>query len=243
MWYIAKRELALFFSSIIGYMVIGLFLIGNSFLLWTFDNPYNILNSGFGDLNLFFDAVPWFLIFLIPALTMRTFSDEIRMGTIELILTKPISLFSIILGKFLGVLLLLLIALIPTILNLFAIQELLDHNSRMDWGVAFTSYLGLFLLSAVFISIGLCCSIKLKNQVAAFLVGVLLCYLQFDLWNQLAQLSQSPQLYEGLRNVGIKTHYVDISRGIISITDTLYFCGLSVFLLFCSVQFLKQLKQ
>ena len=111
MWSITKKELGVFFSSAIAFLVIGLFLIINSLILWIFDSEFNIPNSGFGDLNLFFDLVPWLLIFLIPALCMRSFSDEIRTGTIEILLTKPIPTHQIILGKFFGVLLLVSIAL------------------------------------------------------------------------------------------------------------------------------------
>ena len=243
MWSITKKELGVFFSSAIAYLVIGLFLIINSLLLWILDGEFNIPNSGFGDLNLFFDVVPWLLIFLIPALCMRSFSDEIRTGTIEILLTKPIPTYQIILGKFFGVLLLVSIALLPTVLNLFAIQQLLDNNSQIDWGVASASYFGLFLLSTVFTTIGLCCSIKFKNQVAAFIAAVLFCYLQYDLWGQLAKLTQNTETFDLLNNIGIKTHYFNISKGMISITDSIYLIGISGFFIYCGISFLKQLKQ
>lgn len=243
MWSIAKRELALFFSSAIGYMVIGLFLIGNTLLLWIFDNQFNILNAGFGDLILFFESLPWLLIFLIAALSMRSFSDEIRVGTLQILLTKPISLYQIVMGKFLGIFLLVIIALFPTMLNLVALHQLLEANTSIDWGIIITAYLGVLLVSAVFIGIGLCCSLLFKNQVAAFLAAVLINYIQFDLWDQLAQLTTVPTIYEGLMSMGIKPHYANLSRGILSLTDGIYFLGISSFLIYCALQLLNRLKQ
>src|SRR5690554_3952405 len=143
---IIKREINSFFSSAIGYLVIAVYLVINGLFLWVFGGNFNILDSGFADLSPYFELAPWVLLFLIPAVCMRTFSDEMKMGTLELLLTKPIPLKEIVLGKYLGAVILILIALLPTGLYVYTIYELGNPPGNLDMGSTLGSYMGLLFL-------------------------------------------------------------------------------------------------
>ena len=152
---IALREIKSFFGSPIGYLVIAIFLLLNGSFLWVFDGEYNILQSGFADLSPFFTLAPWILIFLIPAVTMRSFSDEKKQGTIELLLTKPLSVWQIVNGKFLGSFLLIVIALVPTLVYVYVIYGLGMPEGNIDMGSTMGSYFGLLFLIAAYTAIGI----------------------------------------------------------------------------------------
>ena len=243
MWTIAKKEILLFFSNPSGYLIIALFLVLNSLLFWVFNTDFNVLQSGFGDMSLFFDVAPWLFIFLIPALAMRSFVDEIRIGTIELLLTKPIRLPHIILGKFTGVFLLALIALAATGINLIGVTKLLEKNSQMDWGIVGAAYLTLLLVLCIFIAIGLCCSLLFKNTLSALFMAILICYCHFGFWEQLAKLTTHPFLFDTLNEIGIREHYERMRKGTIGFSDMIYFIACISFYLFWAMQLLKKLKQ
>jgi len=171
-----KKEFNSFFASPIGYLVIAIFLLLNGLFLWLFKGEFNILDYGFSDLSPFFLISPWIFIFLIPAVTMRSFSDEKKQGTLELLLTKPISHFQIVLGKYLGALSLIIIALIPTLLYVYAIHQLGKPVGNIDTGSTIGSYFGLFFLAAAYTAIGLFSSTLSNNQIVAFIVAVFLCF-------------------------------------------------------------------
>ena len=225
MWSIAKKEFRFYFSHLTGYLVLGSYLIINTLLLWFFDTPYNVMNSGFGDLSPFFEINPWLFLFLIPALSMRSFSEEKSTGTYELLLTKPLRSIEIFSGKFLGVLLILLFALFPTTLNIVAINALLEPGSSLDWGSLLTSYMALLLIGVLFISFSLCSSLLFRNQVASFLVAALVCFTQFFVWEFIASLTSLPWLFKIIEGIGINTHYASMSRGILKGEDLIYFIG------------------
>src|SRR5690606_35910266 len=142
MFTIINREINSFFSSTIGYLVIAVYLIINGLFLWVFSGNFNILNSGFADLSPYFELAPWVLLFLIPAVCMRAFSDEMKMGTMELLITKPISLLEIILGKYFGAVILIIIALIPTVMYIVTVSELGNPSGNWDVGSTIGSYIG-----------------------------------------------------------------------------------------------------
>ena len=217
MWSIAKKELHFYFSHLTGYLVLGSYLLINTLLLWFFDTPYQLLNSGFGDLSPFFEISPWLLLILIPALSMRSFSEERASGTLELLLTKPLRPIEIYGGKFLGITLILLIALVPTTLNLIALNALITPQSELDWGNFITSYLALFLVGLIFLTLSLCSSMWFRNQVTSFLVAVLLCFTQFFVWDFLADLSSVTWVYKWISALGIQTHYSSLSLSLIHI--------------------------
>ncbi|MFT5863753.1 MAG: ABC-2 type transport system permease protein, partial [Flavobacteriales bacterium] len=176
MYAILKKEIHAFFASPIGYLVIGLFLLVTGLFLWVFEGNFNIANSGFADLAPFFQLAPWIFTFLIPAVTMRSFSDEQKMGTLELLLTKPISTLELVLGKYLGAFTLIVLSLIPTVIYVYAIYQLGNPVGNLDIGVTIGSYLGLFLLAAAFTSIGIYASTLSDNQIVAFIIAVFLCF-------------------------------------------------------------------
>ena len=231
---IFKKEFNSFFTSTIAYLTIGMFLLINGLFLWVFDDDFNILNAGFADLTSFFYLAPWILIFLIPAITMKTFADEFRSGTIEILKTRPITNVTLVLGKFFAILTLLIIVLIPTFVYAYSIHELGNPVGNLDYGSISGSYLGLFLLASSFASIGIFTSTLSKNQVVAFLLGicmVFLFYYGFDAVSSLfGDYSYTIKLF------GMNEHYKSISRGVIDYRDVLYFMSIIIFFLFVSKQ-------
>lgn len=170
------REIKSFFGSPIGYLVIAIFLLLNGLFLWVFEGDFNILNSGFADLSPFFTLAPWILIFLIPAVTMRSFSDEKKQGTIELLFTKPITVWEMVNGKFFGALLLIILAILPTIVYVFVLSSLGDPSSSIDTGSIIGSYFGLLFLISGYSAIGIFTSALSDNQIVAFIMAVFLCF-------------------------------------------------------------------
>lgn len=236
---IARRELHFFFSNPIGYLAIGVYLLISTLLLWFFDTPYNILNIGFGSLSTFFELSPWLFLLLIPALSMRSFSEERTNGTFELLITKPLNAIDIYCGKLLGITAVFSIALLPTISNIFAIYNLLTPDSYIDWGSIVGSYIGLIGVGFLFLALSLCSSLLIKNQIASFLVSVLACFTQFYLWSFLADLSEYNWVYKVLSNIGIQSHYLSISRGVLTLKAIVYFIGLFVSISCLSILLIK----
>ena len=242
MWAIAKRELFIFFSSGIGYLIIGAYMTVTTLFLWFFDTDFNLLNSGFADLNSFFVLSPWLLMFLIPALCMRSFSEERRTGTLELLLTKPLTLWQIILGKYIGAMLLVMIVFLTTFIYSFAVYDLKMNSTHLDWGSTFISYLGLILVSSIFVAIGLLSSLITKNQVTAFMLAFILCFIQFFLWKGIADLMLDAKTYNLFSQFGIFEHYLRLRNGLISIKDLIYFIALNYILLHLSSYVLLKIK-
>ena len=224
MFAILKKEINSFFSSPIGYLVIGLFLVLNGLFLWLFKGDFNILESGFADMTPFFLLAPWILIFLIPAVTMRSFSDEKKQGTLELLLTKPLSHLQIVLGKYFGALLLIMLALLPTLLYILAIDNLKRDGNILDYGGILGSYLGLLFMAAAYAAIGLFASTLSDNQIVAFISAVFLCFFFYFGFEGLSNLSTLP-----LEQLGMEAHYNSISRGVLDTRDLLYFLSISIF--------------
>jgi len=238
MWAICKKELGQFFSSLTGYIAIIVFLLVNGLVLFVFKN--NIIENGYATLEDFFSLAPWILIFLIPAITMRTFADEYRGGTFEVLRTRPVTSWQIVLGKFLGSLIVAAIALLPTIVYYFTINSL-AAGAGIDSGAAAGSYLGLFFLAAVFTSVSVAVGSFTPNSVAAFIVSVIACallYYGFSAISQLAGLPTGLDYY--IQLLGIEPHYQSISRGVIDTRDLVYFLSVSLFFLLLTRQNLLQ---
>ena len=226
---ILKKEISLFFASPIGYLVIGIFLLLNGLFLWLFKGEFNILDNGFADLSSFFLLAPWILIFLIPAVTMRSFSDEKKQGTLELLLTKPISHLKIVLGKYLGAFLLILIALLPTLLYVYTINQLGNPEGNLDVGSTLGSYFGLLFLVAAYTAIGVFASSITDNQIVAFIVAVFLCFFFYIGIEGIADFISS----HFVEQLGMNAHYKSMSRGVLDTRDIVYFLSVTlVFLLF-----------
>ena len=237
---IVLREIKSFFGSPIGYLVIVIFLLLNGLFLWVFDGEYNILKSGFADLNPFFTLAPWILIFLIPAVTMKSFSDEKKQGTIELLFTKPLSVWQIVNGKFLGAFLLIVIAIIPTFVYVYVISSLGMPEGNIDMGSTIGSYFGLLFLVASYTAIGIFTSTLSENQIVAFILSVFLCFIFYYGFQGIASYAKGFE--EAISRVGMDYHFKSMSRGVIDTRDVLYFVSVAFLFLSFTVFKLKSLK-
>ena len=231
MWAICKKELRQFFSSLTGYIAIIVFLLVNGLMLFVFQD--NVLDFGYATLDRFFELAPWVLLLLIPAITMRSFSEEFKTGTFEILQTRPLTPWQITGGKYLGSLIVVAIALLPTIVYFFSIQEL-SSNEGIDAGATIGSYIGLFFLAAVFTAIGACTSSFTSNAVVAFIFSLIACallYYGFDAISKLPVFSGGADYY--IEMAGIDYHYRSMSRGVIDTRDVIYF--LSLIFIFLSI--------
>lgn len=210
-------------------MVIGVFLLINGLFLWVFKDSFNILNAGFADINPFFFLAPWVFLFLIPAITMKSFAEEFHNGTIELLKTKPISNWQIVWGKFWASLLLVLVALIPTLTYVYTVYQLGSSPGNIDFGSIITSYIGLFFLAATYTAIGLFTSIVSKNQIVAFILGFFITFIFFYGFDATSNLLDNNTI---IKKIGINEHFKSISHGVIDTRDIIYFISFIVFFLF-----------
>lgn len=225
---ILKKEINSFFASPIGYLVIAVFLLLNGLFLFLFKGDFNILDNGFADLSSFFLLSPWIFIFLIPAVTMRSFSDEKKQGTLELLLTKPISRLQIVLGKYLGAFILVIIAIIPTFLYVYAIYKLGNPEGNLDMGSIIGSYFGLLFLAASYVSIGVFASTLSENQIVAFITAVFLCFFFYFGFEGLSNYKIFGEAFY-LEKLGMDYHFKSMERGVLDTRDLLYFLSISVF--------------
>ena len=225
MFAILRKEFNSFFASPIGYLVIGVFLVLTGLFLWVFKGDFNILDYGFADLSVFFALTPLVLLFLIPAVTMRSFSDEKKQGTLELLLTKPVSTFQIVLGKYGGARLLVILALLPTLLYVYTLWQLGKPVGNLDVGSTIGAYLGLVLVASAMTAIGIFSSALTNNQIVAFILAVFLCFLFSLGFDGAAGLLGNSTL---IADLGMKAHYDSISRGVIDIRDVVYFIVLTL---------------
>jgi len=223
-----KKEINSFFASPIGYLVISIFLVINGLFLWVFNGDFNILNAGFADLSSFFELSPWVLLFLIPSVTMRTFSEENKMGTLELLLTKPISFQNIVLGKYFGAVILILFALLPTLLYVVTISTLGNPMNNWDAGSTLGSYIGLVFLVLAYTSIGIFASTLSQNQIVAFIIAVFIC---FGMYYGFEGLTSAFNLQFSIEFLGMKAHFSSMARGVLDTRDLIYFLSISVLFL------------
>ncbi|MEX0811710.1 MAG: gliding motility-associated ABC transporter permease subunit GldF [Chitinophagales bacterium] len=238
MWSIYFKEINAFFSSLIAYISITVFLVATGLFVWVFPDTA-ILEYGYATLDPLFLIAPWVFMFLIPAVTMRSFSEEFSTGTIEMLVTKPLSENKIIFGKYLAALTLVLFSLLPTLVYYYAVHQLGFPPGNLDSGGITGAYIGLFFLAAVFVAIGLFASTLSKNQIVAFVLAVFLCfvfYMAFDF------ISELDLFYGGIDSalqwMGINYHYNSISRGVIDSRDIVYFLSLiALFLYLTKISF------
>ena len=220
------KEINAFFSSLIGYMVIGVFLIFMGLMLWVFPD-YSLLTYSYASLDQLFEIAPFVFMFLIPAITMRSFAEEKQTGTIELLVTRPLKDWEIVLGKFFACWLLVLFALFPTLIYYYTMHELGSPKGNLDSGAIAGSYIGLALLGAAFVAIGLLASSLTKNQIIAFVLALFFCFLFY--WG-FDFLSRLPIFFgktdDIVQMIGIDYHYASISRGLIDSRDIIYFLSL-----------------
>ena len=232
---ICKKELHQFFSSLTGYIAIILFLLVNGVFLFILKDS-NIFDFGYASLDKFFELAPWIFIFLVPALAMRSLAEEFKTGTFEILQTKPLSKWQIVIGKYFSILIVLLFVIVPTFIYIFTIK-MLSATGNIDSGGITGSYIGLFLLAAVFAAISLCCSSFTNNAVVAFLVSAFVCLILYFGFNAISKLP----LFLGkadyyIEMIGIDFHYRSISRGLLDSRDVLYFISIIFLFLLITVQ-------
>jgi ABC-2 type transport system permease protein len=232
MFAIFKKEINAFFSSLIGYLVIGIFLLSTGLLMWFFPDT-SLLEYRFASLDQLFYIAPWVLIFLIPAVTMRSFAEEKQTGTMELLATRPLRDIEVILGKYFACWCLVLFAIVPTLIYYYSVNELKAGNTSLDHGAIIGSYFGLVLLAAVFTAIGVFASSLTTNQIVAFLLAMFACfvvYIGFDYTSRLPIfLGKSDDF---VQKIGIDAHYRSVARGVIDFSDTIYFLSITAFFIF-----------
>lgn len=240
MWSVCKKEFRQFFSSLTGYIAIAVFLLLNGLFLFVFPDS-NLLDFGYATLAKFFELSPWILLLLVPAITMRSFSEEFKTGTFEILQTRPLRRWQVVLGKYSGALLVVCLALVPTLIFLLTVQQL-SAEGGIDTGGTIGSYIGLVFLCAVFTAIGICCSSFTSNAVVAFIVSAFACFLVYSGFNGISRI---PSLQAGadyyIEMLGIDFHYRSISRGVIDSRDITYF--FSVIFLFLAITHRNLLKR
>lgn len=230
MYSIFKKEIRSFLSSLIAYVVIIVFLLIIGLFTWVFADG-NVLSQGYSNLDVLFFMAPWVFIFLISAITMRSFSEEIKQGTFEILSTKPITDFQIIMGKFLASVVLVIFAILPTLLYFYSVYQLGLPKGNIDVGATWGSYIGLVLLGASYCSIGIFASAVTPNQIVAFILSMFLCFFIYVGFQQLSSLSLFGSWDSLVQSLGIQLHYDSISRGVVDTRDLVYFGSLmSIFL-------------
>ena len=225
-----RKEVRGFLGSLIGHIVIVVFLLITGLFLWVF--PDNILALGYADLSPLFQLGPWVFLFLVPAITMRSFSEEKRTGTLELLLTRPLTELQLVLAKYTACLVLVLLALVPTLFYYWSIGQLAVPAWNVDSGGTWGSYLGLVFLAGCFTSIGLFASSITESQIVAFLIAVFLSFVLYMGFELVASFELLGALEGPIKAIGIQEHYTSMSRGVVDLRDVTYFlCVTAVFML------------
>lgn len=224
------KEVRGFAGSLIGHITVVVFLLITGLFLWVF--PDNLLDLGYADMAPLFQLAPWVFLFLVPAVTMRSFSEERRTGTIELLLTKPLSEGAIVGAKYIAAVVLVLAALLPTLVYVWSVMELAVPEGNIDRGGTWGSYLGLLMLGGCFAAVGVFASALTDSQIVAFLIAVFLCFCLFMGFDLVASFDAFGALEGPIKAMGIQEHYRSISRGVVDLRDVLYFGGVAaIFLL------------
>lgn len=236
MYILFKRELNDFFNSLTAYIVIIVFLLINGLFLWVFPSEFNILDSGYANMDGLFIIAPFVFLFLIPAITMRSFAEERKTGTIEILLTKPLSDIKIVLAKYFAGLTIVVFALIPTFVYFIFVYYLGLTKGNLDVGSIWGSYIGLLFLGASFVAIGNFSSSITNNQIISFIVSVFICgfaYFGFELIYSFDVFGSAALL---IKSLGINAHYASMSRGVIDTRDLIYFLGvIMIFILLTKI--------
>lgn len=227
MIHVLSKEFNSFLNSLIAYVVIGVFLTGIGLLMWVFPET-SVLDYGYADMETLFTLGPYVFIFLIPAITMRSFAEEVRGGTLELLITKPLSDWDIIVGKFFACFFLVLFSLLPTLIYYFSVYALGNPPGNIDTPGVVGSYIGLVLLGAVFCSIGIFASSITNNQIVSFIIGAFLCYLLFAGFESLSMMNVWSESTLFIKELGLLYHYDALSRGLIDSRNIIYFCSVII---------------
>lgn len=236
------KELQSFFTNPLGYIIIGVFLLLNALFLWWINNDFNIFQSGYAQLVLFFELAAWLFVLIVPAIGMKSISEEIRRGTIELIFTQPISTWQFILGKFLGTWLVGIFALIPSLFYVFSLSQIAENADLIDYGAIATAYLGLVLLLSCYSSIAVFASSLSNNQIISFLIGVVICVFFFYAFHGISNWNLFGSTIYSLDYVSLHYHYASFSRGVVDSRNVTFMLSLTVLFLFFTHYKIEKLK-
>lgn len=223
------KEIRSFLSSLIGYVVISVFITLIGVFMWLIPSEStgtNVLENGFANIDALFILSPWVYLFLIPAITMRTFSEEKKTGTIELLLTRPLTDLQIVLAKYFAGVTLVIVSLLPTLIYYYSVHNLGYPKGNIDTGGMWGSYIGLLFLGAGFVSVGTFASAVAENQVIAFIIALLLCFFTYVGFDYLATSGAFGKYSSLIKSLGINQHYVSMSRGVIDTRDMIYFASI-----------------
>lgn len=218
-----SKEIRSFLGSLIGYIVIVVFLTTIGLIMWVFPGGINVLDGGYASIDALFYIAPWVFMFLVPAITMRLFAEESRTGTIELLLTKPLTDFQIVFAKYIAGFTLVLFSLLPTLVYFYSVYSLGNPIGNIDVGGTVGSYFGLLFLGSVFVAIGVFASAITKNQIISFIVAVFLCFFCYVGFESISSLEFFGSVDDIILKLGINEHYISMSRGVIDTRDVVYF--------------------
>lgn len=239
MWAIWRREWNGFLNSLVAYIALVVFLLITGLFIWVFPD-YSILEFGYAQLDQLFVIGPWVLMFLVPAVTMRFFSEEKRSGTAELLFTRPVSTSAVVLGKFLAGWALVLFSVLPTLCYVVALYYLAEPVGNLDLGGIAGSYLGLVLLGGVFAGIGTWASAVTEHPVVSFVLGVFLCFFMYAAFDSLRFLPLPNTALLVIEQLGIGAHFESMSKGVVDLRDLVYFASVTFFFLFWTRTVLDQ---
>lgn len=242
MFTLLRKEISGFFSSLIGYIVIVVFLMSVGLFMWVIPGDLNILDNGYASVETLFLIAPWVFLFLVPAVTMRLFAEEKRGGTLELLLTRPLTDLKIVVSKYFSGLFLVLIALLPTLVYYLAVWLLGNPVGNVDAGGTWGSYIGLFFLASVYVAIGVFSSSVTENQIVSFILSVVLCFLFFIGFEFLSDIDFLKEMKYFLVGLGINDHYTSMSRGVIDTRDVVYFLSIIALFVFLTKVVLESRK-
>ncbi|WP_244825735.1 gliding motility-associated ABC transporter permease subunit GldF [Carboxylicivirga linearis] len=220
---ILKREISSFFSSITGALVVSVFLLITGLFIWVIPGDLNLIFGEYATLESLFYLAPWVYLFLVPAVTMRLFADEKKAGTLDLLLTRPISTFQIVWAKFLAGLVVVIISLLPTFIYFYSVYQLGNPVGNIDMGGTWGSYIGLFFLATIYVAIGTFSSALSDNQVVAFVIAVVLSFIFYTGFDSISSIQGLKGISEMIRQLGIDAHYSSLSRGVVDSRDVIYF--------------------
>lgn len=242
MWGIFGKEIKGFFSSLTGYVVMIVFLTLNSLFMWVFPGQMNVLESGYATMESLFAIAPWAFLFLVPAITMRTIAEEKRMGTLELLYSRPVTELQIVIAKFLSSWSLVLLSLLPTLVFFWSVYRLGAPPGNIDMGGTWGSYIGLLFLGGIYTAIGIFASSVTDNQIVAFILAVLLSFMMYLGFDFVGGLAGTGKLNLLISKFGINHHYNSISRGVLDSRDLLYFVGVIVLFILSTRLVLQKYK-
>lgn len=237
MFSLLRKEINGFFSSVTGYLVIIVFLLLNSAFMWVFKGTNNVFENGYASLDSLFGLAPWIFLFLVPAITMRMFAEEKNTGTMELLFTRPVSEWQIVLSKFLAAWLLVVISLMPTLIYYLSVYLLGSPVGNIDSGGTWGSYIGLLFLGGIYASLGVFSSSLTENQIVAFILSVLFSFIFYLGFGLVATVFANGEVVFAIEKLGIEYHYQSISRGVIDSRDLAYF-GAVIFIFLYSTRYL-----